>query len=334
MNIKENHPIPNAIMDVSFLELFIINTISFFDLFDYPLSLMELYNYLYTGGMDGGNYSLTEIKKELDQNKKLKKIITTKSGFYFLKGRQKIVTKRLANYVIADYKIKIAHKAIKLFRYVPGIKLVAICNNLAFYNASSESDIDLFVITNKDRIWLTRFILVIIISLLGLRPPKDKVKDKICLSFYITQDNLDISNIKIANDDIYLIYWLASLMPIYQRENYYQKFIKANNWIIKYLPNYKSVKLGHRYNLTDNNLTQTISKFKEKITAGKLGAWLNELVKKYQLNKMSQLKKDLAVRGDKWVIINDQMLKFHENDKRQQYLEQFEDKRQKLIDQI
>ena len=59
--------------DLSFLELFIINTLCYFDLFDYPLTLNEIYEYFFTGGMTGGDYSLLEIKKELKTNPKLKK---------------------------------------------------------------------------------------------------------------------------------------------------------------------------------------------------------------------------------------------------------------------
>ena len=115
----------NELKDLSFLELFILNTITYFDVFDYPLTLNEVYTYLYTGGMEGSNYSLEEISETLETSEKLNKIITTQGGFYFLKGREEIIQTRLDHYNLADKKFKIALRAIKLLKYCPGIKMIA-----------------------------------------------------------------------------------------------------------------------------------------------------------------------------------------------------------------
>ena len=171
--------------DLSFIELFILNTIVYFDLFDYPLTLNEIHVNLYTGGMEGPALTLAEIEECLQNSPKLKKIIATQSGFYFLKKRKEIIQTRLERYNLADKKFQIALRAVRIFKYLPFIKLVAVCNNLGYANAREESDIDLFVITAKNRLWFVRFFLIAIIYALGLRPPKAKVKDKICLSYYV-----------------------------------------------------------------------------------------------------------------------------------------------------
>jgi len=49
---------------------------------------------------------------------------------------------------------------------------------------------------------------------------------------------------------------------------------------------------------------------------------------------MSQRKKDLAVAGDTRVIISDSILKFHDNDRRAEFQQKFEQKRQEVIDKI
>jgi hypothetical protein len=324
----------NELKDLSFLELFIINTIVYFDIFDQPLTLAEIYNYLYTGGMSGGDCSLAELKDNLNNNDKLKKIITTKSGFYFLKNRQEIIETRLERYNLTDQKFKIAQKGLRMMKYIPFIKLIAVCNNLAYFNANKDSDIDLFIITRKKRIWLARFALVILIAILGLRPPKSKAKDKLCLSFYITEDDLDISKVKAAPDDIYLVYWLATLLPVYQREDFYNKLITNNNWLKKYLPNWQPNQIGYRYRVEDNKFNRFVYKSKEFVWGSFLGNPLEKLAKLTQLKKISQKKKDLAIHDDTRVIINDCMLKFHETDRRLEYLDKFEKKRKELIDQI
>ncbi|MCX6744777.1 MAG: hypothetical protein NTX82_04600, partial [Candidatus Parcubacteria bacterium] len=287
--------------------------------------------YLYTEGMQGGNFSLLEIEECLKNSEIMKKLTAAERGFYFLKGRQEIINIRLERYNIAAQKYKLTLKALKLFKFLPFLKLVAVCNSLSFSNAKQESDIDLFVITTSGRIWVTRLVMIVIITFLGLRPPQTKVQDKICLSFFITDESLDLSGIKIAKDDIYLDFWLATLQPIYQRENFYTKLLEANSWLKKYFPNFLPKELGQRLRVDDTPFSKAIYESKEYLWQGKLGAWLEAKLKKLQLKKMSQKKKDLSVRGDNRVIISDKMLKFHESDRRLEYLEKFEKKREELL---
>ncbi|MFC1599057.1 hypothetical protein ACFL2U_03585 [Patescibacteria group bacterium] len=321
--------------DLSFLELFIINTITYFDLFDYPVTLTELQDFIFTNGMASQKFKLVEIKQILDKSLKLKKIISTDQGFYFLQGRQDIIDKRLNRYNISNLKFKIVLKAVRFFKYVPFIRLVAVCNNLAYWNAKQTSDLDLFIITAPNRIWQTRLFLLLLTSLLRLRPPKEKVQDKLCLSFYITEENLDLSDIKISAEDVYLVYWLATLWPIYDRGEYYQKLITINeHWLKQNLPNWQIRQPNKQHRIIDNKFSSYIYKFREWVLGGWLGNIVENFAKWLQLKKMSQKKKDMAINDDTRVIITDKMLKFHENDRRLEFLEKFEKKRKQLIDQI
>lgn len=320
------------IKDLSFLELFVLNTIIYFDIFDYPLTINEIYTYLYTGGMDVTPFSSQEIDDIFISSEKLKKIITTQSGFYFLKNREEIVKIRLDRYNIADKKFKIAKRAIWVLKFLPFIKMIAVCNNLAYQNAKSESDIDFFIITAKNRIYLVRFCVSVLLGLFRFRG--ENKTDRICLSFYTTEDNMDFSNLPIAAEDIYLNFWLATLWPSYVRENFYEKFLEKNVWLKKYLPHFTPIKIGYRYRIDDNPYNRFVYQAKEFLLKGILGNFLEKITKEIQFKKMSQRKKDLAVVGDTKVIISDTMLKFHENDRRKQYLLEFEKKRSEIIDNL
>ncbi|MBN1325561.1 hypothetical protein JW977_01075 [Candidatus Falkowbacteria bacterium] len=318
--------------DLSFLELFVLNTIIYFDIFDYPLTVNEIYYYLYTGGMDVMPFSSQEIDDILVTSEKLRKVITTQSGFYFLKGRREIVEIRLERYNIADKKFRIAKKAIWFLKFLPFIKMIAVCNNLGYQNAKPESDIDFFIITAKNRIYLVRFCVSVLLSLLRFRG--ENKTDRICLSFYTTEDNMDFSNLPIVAEDIYLTFWLATLWPIYVRENFCQKFLEKNVWLKKYLPHFMPIKIGYRYRVDDTSWSKFIYGAKELIAGGFIGNFLEKITKKIQLKKMSQRKKDMAVVGNSKVIISDIMLKFHENDRRLEYLQKFERKRLEIINKL
>ena len=73
-------------LDINYIELFILNTVTYFDLFDYPLTLSEIHHFLFTGGMKGGNFSLLEIEECLKTSENLQKFMTAQGGFYFLKN--------------------------------------------------------------------------------------------------------------------------------------------------------------------------------------------------------------------------------------------------------
>ena len=321
-------------LNINYIELFILNTITYFDLFDYPLTITDIYQYLYSGGMQGGNFSLLEIEDCLKNSRNLNKVITAERGFYFLKNREAIIKTRLERYNLTNQKYKIAIKAVRIFKYLPFIKLVAVCNSLGMNNANEESDVDLFIITEANRIWLSRLFLIAVIFILGLRPPKDKAKDKICLSYYITAEHLDLSDTRILADDIYLIFWLATLTKLYERDDYLAKFYQANLWLKKYLPNFQVVEPGYRRRLEDKFFNLRVYKLGEFICQGENGDYFDYLAKKLQLKYMSQKKKDLAVSQKNWVIINDTILKFHINDRRQYFLNLFEQRLNEIMAKI
>jgi hypothetical protein len=322
------------IKDLSFLELFVLNTIIYFDIFDYPLTINEIYTHLYTGGMDVPPFSLEEIDNVLLQSEQLGKILATSRGFYFLKGRQEIIKTRLERYNLADKKFKIAKRAIWVLKFFPFIKMAAVCNNLSYQNARTESDIDFFIITAKNRLYFTRFFITVFLSLMGIRRHDQKITNRICLSFYTTEENMDFSKLPIAAEDVYLTFWLATLWPIYVRDNFYQKFLDKNIWLKKYLPNFKPIKISYRYRVDDKDFNKFIYQVREFIFGGFFGDILEKFFKKIQQKKMSQRKKDLAVVGDSKVIISDTMLKFHENDRRLQYLQEFEKKRLEIVNKL
>ncbi len=322
------------IKDLSFLELFVLNTIIYFDIFDYPLTVNEIYTNLYTGGMDVSPFSLVEIDSVLLQSEQLKKILATSCGFYFLKGRQEIIKTRLERYNLADRKFKIAMWAIWILKFLPFIKMIAVCNNLSYQNARAQSDIDFFIITAKNRLYFTRFFVTAAVSLMGIRRHGQKITNRICLSFYTTEEDMDFSKLPIAAEDVYLTFWLAMLWPSYVREDFYQKFLDKNIWLKKYLPNFTPIKISYRYRVDDRAFNKFIYQTRDFFYGGLFGDILEKILKKIQQKKMSQRKKDLAVVGDSKVIISDTMLKFHENDRRLQYLQEFEKKRLEIMNKL
>lgn len=288
----------------------IVSTIAYFDIFDYPLTLVEIYKWLYQK-----ESIIADISGALASGK-LDEVIENKNGFYFLKGRQDIIATRLSRYVIAEGKFEIALRAARWLRYLPFIRLVAVCNNLGYNNSEARSDIDFFIVTYRGRIWWVRLLVTALLTLLGLRHHGRKITNRICLSFYIASDQLNLIDVALKPTDIYLTYWLATLAPIYDPKNIYPNFFRANLWVKTYLPNFYPTYLTAQRIVKDNFWAKFSKSFDELVFSGLIGDWLEKLSRLIQIKKIRKYLGDLAEKPNFQVVLSSSMLKFHKTDRR------------------
>lgn len=313
------------------LEQALVRTLAFFDIFNYPLTMVEIWMWLNTNHtqintnnsrIDTNNTRINHEYRVSDIDAALSRMtdkVESKNGFYFLKGREAIIEERLRRYGFAEDKFQRAIKFIKIFRFIPFIKTIAICNTLAYSNSAQSGDIDLFVIAKKNRLWLTRFLVVGFLKLLKVRPTEENKEDTIDTTFFLSDEDLNIKELQLQNPDTYLIYWINQVVPIYDINNTYQKFQSANGWIKECLPNTYGYQLNDRRLVSQNWFTKIIS-WKLKLLLD-WQFWEN-MVKKYQLKVLPRSIKEM-MNKDSRVVINDKMLKFHRGDRRAEYQEKY-----------
>lgn len=299
----------------------IVKLIIFFDLFDHPLTVEEVWQNL-------------DIKCELKDvenilsltNLQNIKELSAKDGFYFLCGRDEIVQTRSSRIQFAKRKIKKAKKITQLLKFIPWIRMIAIGNLIGKNNLRDGSDIDLFIITDARRIWATRFFCVVIAQILGVRPRKNDTRDKICLSFFVSSESLNLEKLMLPNisKDLYFIYWLAGLLSIYNTRDTYMKFMSANNWLVKDLPNWKAQNIK---GLSKNNFLNLHSSYILDFLFGRFESKL----KKLQLKIMPKDLKTL-MNQDTRVVVSDSILKLHIEDRRLEFCEKYNKKRALILD--
>lgn len=321
----------------------IVKTLIYFDIHDYPLTLMEIWKWLYADNTDrsridadgsrllrrsggfGGQArmahsprfaveacgSITDILEAVDQ---MSDKIESKDGFYFLKNRQELVQLRLERYNIAEQKFKRARKFVKLISLIPFVRCVIVVNRLAYGNVHPESDIDLAVIVKKNRLWLTRLMSIGLLNFLKVRPRQIDRSKAIDLSFFISEDGLNLESLKFE-DDVLFPFWVSQFVPVYD-DGVFKQFIEANQWVKNYLPN------SFEYQLNDCRQVGQARYVRRLISL--LGDWnfIERMSKKYQIKIMpSDLK--AMMNKDSRVTVNDQVLKFHRHDNRQEVQEEF-----------
>lgn len=232
---------------------------------------------------------------------------------------------------IEEYYYKKTIKHIKYIKWIPWLKMIWIWNSISMNCAKSSSDIDLYIVTSNNSMWFVRILITLIFEILWIRKTTKKHKWRFCLSFFSTINWMNFSSFKIEND-IYLYFWIIYFKPILDYDNTYNLFLEKNSsWadfseykdIIDENKNgviYKTPPLIPPLPGEGKNCRKNCSySFLQK--GGRLGLGsLNSLLKKIFLKKT--IKHYNKIWKPYWVIINDDLLKFHNSDIRKKIKEE------------
>lgn len=210
-----------------------LKTLAYSDIFDYPLKAWEIHKWLI--GKKASLRQVESVLARLIQSSKLK----AQKGFYFLPGRNSIVSKRLIRKKQSLNYLRQIKLIAQLFKLIPWVKLVGISGSLAMENSNKKDDIDLFVITLRNRLWLTRILLLFLVDFLGKRRKRGenlkKIAGKICINTLLSEDSLAQKD-----KNIYLAHEVLQMKILWQRNGIYSKYLSENEWVFKFLPNWHS----------------------------------------------------------------------------------------------
>lgn len=219
------------------------------------------------------------------------------------------------NQYIDQFTTKI-NKFWRLYKSLPFISEIFLCNSITFNSLKEDSDIDIYIITKKNKLRRARFFSELYFTIIWQKRFKKNKKQKFCLSFYTREDNTNLYPIMLKNkSDIYLWYRLAHLVPLYQEK-------ENDNWIYKGNPRFSAMFPNHPQKYCINIWTKLFtwkSIFKKIIEF--LFWWLFwkliEKLIKYIRKPILRFKTKKLWDKWKWIIVNDKMLKFYD-DKRYQ----------------
>lgn len=203
------------------MEKAILKTLIYADVFDYPLKSYEIHKWLISK-----QSSFQKVQETLNKFKEYK-------GFYFLKSKNKVLS-RIKNRQISKALVLKARIFTQVLRLIPWIKLVGISGGLAMENANKKDDIDLFIITSKNRLWLSRLLSILLLSPVRRTRNAKVVGGKLCLNVFLSEDHL-----KQERQDLYTAHEVLQMKVLWQKSGIYRRFLEENDWAFKYLPNWK-----------------------------------------------------------------------------------------------
>ncbi|MBI2444044.1 MAG: hypothetical protein HYV42_02255 [Candidatus Magasanikbacteria bacterium] len=286
------------------LEQSISETLAYFDLLDFPLTKEELWRYLWqapSGAAAAFAAALNRLKTG--------GTVAEKFGFHYLAGRGLLIEERRARGLVSEQKRQRASQAARLVGRLPFIRAVFLSSSVAAENAAPESDLDFFIITAPGRLWLARFFANALLRLLGWRVYGRERRDRICLCFFVAANQLDLAPLRVADDDIHFAYWLHQMLPLYDPHHYYDQLIAVNRWTRSYLPNIERPTPPIQSEL--------------RPSGGKRDDWAERLTRFIQWHWLLPEIKQRANSPDHSVVIAPGALKFHLNDSRERYRQQW-----------
>lgn len=204
-------------------------------------------------------------------------------------------------------------KYLKYIKWLPWLKMIWVWNSISMNSATKNSDIDLYIVSEKNTLWIVRIFTTFIFQVFWVRKTAKKHSGRFCLSFFSSLEGMDFSKFAIKND-IYLYFWLVYFKPILDFDNTYELFLKKNtSWAD--FSEYKDILEKNKEKIIYKK-TNPSNKKKWDIILN----FINNIFKKVFLPKT--LKTYEKIWKPFGVIINDDLLKFHNWDIRKKIKEE------------
>lgn len=262
----------------------ILSTIAYYDVLEYPMTAFEIWKYLIKSQgaksndqyEEDKNYSLSEVIFELEAEE-VKKYICEFRGFYFLRGRENLVEKRIEKNKISNVKLKKARNIIFWLRLIPFVKMIAVAGRVGAKNSQRGSDIDMLIIFKHGKIFTGRFLSTFLIHFLGQRRHRDKIANRICFNHFVTDE------LSISVQDLYSSHNYVFVAPLYGGD-FFGEFLKKNQWIKNYRPNFLSINDNLKV-VKDSYFSKATRLFLEKIFSPN---WIEEKLKIWQSKKIQK----------------------------------------------
>ena len=206
------------------LERAVLATVLYSDLFDAALTEEECRRYLVgvsasapavagaidalAAGRSGGRGHLCRV-----------------GGFVCWRGREHLGDLRLRRQEAAQRLWPIARRYASWMRHVPFVRMVAVCGSLAVENADDDGDIDVFLITERGRVWWVQVAAMIARRLL---PRGGRT---ICPNLLLSRGAL-----RLGPPELNLGREIVQAAPLWGAVAY-EQFRRSNGWVERMFPN-------------------------------------------------------------------------------------------------
>ena len=231
--------------------------LAYFDVFHHPLLISEIKEYL---DQEINENDLESCMIEMCN----KGLIFHLGPFYSLRNDAGLITRRKAGNEKAAKLLLTANKIAKFLYRFPFVRAVGISGSLSKNYADAGTDIDFFIITATNNLWLARSLLHGFKKLTFLIGKQHWY----CMNYFI-----DESSLKIPEENIFTATEVVTFMPVIGKKAV-DSFYLTNNWAFQYFPNIDSPNLTSE----GNDQSYFLKRFAEFILNNSFGQYLDDLL--------------------------------------------------------
>ncbi len=249
-----------------------LKPILYFSIFKYPLKEEEVFEF-------SDNTSISNVKEELSWLLK-KGVVFKFHNYYTINNNPQLIDRRVKGNTMAK---KVIPKAIRVAKFIakfPYIESVSLSGALAKGYHDKDGDIDFFIITKPNRLWVARTLLILYKKIFLLNSKK-----YFCVNYFISSNQMQI-----AEQNRFTASEIVTLIPVCG-ENTFSSFLKENDWVNAFFPNKKPI---HTSTIVDvkkywfsrllqillkNNIGDFFDRFFQKLTLKKWASKFGHLEK-------------------------------------------------------
>ena len=194
----------------------ILRTAAYADVFDYPLTTLEMHHYLMNF-----RASFEAVEQVLLEGK----LLRFSAGYYTLPGREALAGVRQRRELTADPLWSQAVYYGGVIANLPFVRMVAVTGSLAMNNVESDPDIDYLIVTAPRWLWLTRALVLTVARRAAMR------RVRICPNYLVTEEALVF-----PDQTLYTAHELKQMIPLFGMD-VYARICSLNHWADRFLPN-------------------------------------------------------------------------------------------------
>ncbi len=203
------------------LQYAILNTLSYFQVFEYPLTKEEILKYLPV------KCNIVTLEASLGVLASIN-VIYRIDNYYCLKNDLKLVYRRKQGNKIGRQKLKKANLVARFLGLFPFVEAVCISGSLSKDFALKDSDLDYFIITAPNRMWMARNFMHLFRKLTFAV----NAQKMFCMNYFIS-----IQELMINPQNEFTAIELASLKPAFVHTGWNELITINSPWVSHYLPN-------------------------------------------------------------------------------------------------
>jgi hypothetical protein len=197
----------------------VLRILAYFDIFHYPLNREEIRQYL---GRPVDEHFLDQWLDYLVAAKRIYRY----HDLYSLQNNPLLGLRRKEGNERAAALLKKAGSIGRFLYRFPYVRAVGVSGSLSKNFADEKADIDFFIITRSNRLWLARTLMFLFVKLAALFGKRDMY----CMNYYIDEDAM-----LLKEQNIFVAIELKTILPVAGNDTM-QQFFRCNGWADEWFP--------------------------------------------------------------------------------------------------